>query len=139
MFRLILLPVDLTDRHETALKTAAELSRLGRGEVVLLHVIELLNGLDFEEDRAFYQRLEEKARRHLQRLGKGLDERQVPWRMEIWLGRRAEQVVQCARQTGADLVVLTSPIPDAEKPLAGLGSLSFRLALAAPCPVLLVR
>jgi nucleotide-binding universal stress UspA family protein len=139
MFRRILLPVDLSDRHAAALKTAAELSYPGRGEVILLHVIETISGLDFEEERPFYQRLEAAARRDLQRLGQRLEERKVAWRMEIALGSRAQQEVRCARETGADLIVLTSPVPDGEHPMAGLGSLSFRVALAAPCPVLLVR
>ena len=39
----------------------------------------------------------------------------------------------------ADLIVLTSPRPDPENPVALLGSLSHKIGLLAPCPVLLVK
>jgi nucleotide-binding universal stress UspA family protein len=69
MFQRILLPVDLSDRHEAALKAAAELARGSGAEVVLLHVIELIPGLSIEGEKPFYARLEWKAREDPQGLG----------------------------------------------------------------------
>jgi nucleotide-binding universal stress UspA family protein len=74
MFRAILLPIDLTDRHRRALDIAVRLARLGDGRVHLLHVIELIPGLDVDEERGFYDRLEQQARRHLELLGQHLAE-----------------------------------------------------------------
>src|SRR5262245_6195248 len=139
MFQRILLPVDLSDRHEAALKAAAELGRASGAEIVLLHVIELIPGLSVEGEKPFYARLERKAREHLQQLGRRLDEARARWRVEVRLGRRAGEVVAWAREAGTDLIVLTSPTPDPANALAGLGSLSFHLGVVAPCPVLLVR
>jgi len=68
MFRKLLLPVDLSDRHQPALNVAIELAG-PTGEVMLLHVIEVIPGLDLEEDKAFYAHLEKAARIHLERLG----------------------------------------------------------------------
>jgi nucleotide-binding universal stress UspA family protein len=139
MFQRILLPVDLTDRHDAALNMAAELCRLSQGEIILLHVVEVISGLNVEEERPFYDRLERIARAHLQRLGQKLGDRKVRWRIEVRLGPRVQQVVDCARDVDADLVVLTTPRPDPANLPAGWGSLGVRVGLVVPCPVLLVR
>jgi nucleotide-binding universal stress UspA family protein len=139
MFQRILMPVDLSNRHETALNMAAELARQSEGEIILLHVVEVIAGLSVEEERPFYDRLERIARAHLQRLGQQLNERKVRWRIEVRLGQRVQQVVECAREIGANLVVMTTPKPDPANLPAGWGSLGVRVGLVVPCPVLLVR
>jgi nucleotide-binding universal stress UspA family protein len=137
MFKRIVLPVDLTDRHDAALNMAAQLCRLSEGEILLVHVVELISGLTVEEERPFYDRLERIARAHLQKLGQRLSEKKVRWRPEVRLGSRVAQILECARD--ADLVVLTTPRPDPANLPAGWGSLGVRVGLVVPCPVLLVR
>jgi hypothetical protein len=61
VFKKILLPVDLTDKHLPALDVAADLAKQSGGEVLLLHVIEVISGLSMEEERDFYGRLEKRA------------------------------------------------------------------------------
>src|SRR5438874_905693 len=102
MFKNILLPVDLTDRHSQALDVAGELATQSGGEVVLLHVIETISGVSMEAERPFYGRLERAARGHLDRLGKHLGERQVRWRPEVRYGHRAQQSAAYAKETAAD-------------------------------------
>ena len=48
MFKKILLPVDLTERYEPALKAATELATQSNGEVVVLHVIEVIAGFSVD-------------------------------------------------------------------------------------------
>jgi nucleotide-binding universal stress UspA family protein len=139
MFKRILMPVDLSDQHEAALNMAAELCRPGDGEIILIHAIEVIAGLNVEEERPFYDRLERIARAQLSRLGQQLDRKQVRWRIEIRLGQRVPEIVQYAREIDADLVVLSTPRPDPANLLAGLGSVGVRVGLVVPCPVLLVR
>jgi nucleotide-binding universal stress UspA family protein len=139
MFKRILLPVDLSDRHAAAVRLAGELCARPQGEVRLLHVIEVIPGLGIDEERPFYDRLERVARAHLEALAKRLERLKVPCHTDLRLGHRVEQINACAHQMNADLVVLTSPPPDPKNVLAGAGSLSFRIGLVAPCPVLLVR
>jgi nucleotide-binding universal stress UspA family protein len=139
MFKNILLPVDLSNRHGPALEAATELAKQSGGEITLLHVIEVIAGLSMEEERDFYKRLEKRANEHLARLADHLRQQQVPWRTEILYGPRGSDVVGYAAKTGSDLIVLTSPPIDPKNPTAGWGSLSYKISLFAPCPVLLVK
>jgi nucleotide-binding universal stress UspA family protein len=139
MFKKILLPVDLTDRHDQALEIAAELATQSGAGVTLLHVIETLAGASLEEERDFYGRLERAARAHLHRLGRQLDERKVSWQAEILYGNRAPETARHAAKTDADLIILTAPRFDPANPVGGWGSMSYKIGLLSPCPVLLVK
>ncbi len=136
MFRNVLVPVDLADRHERVLDAAAHLLEPG-GSILLLHVIELIPGLSLEEERAFYERLERTARRHLADLGDRLDERRISWRAEVLFGARAVEVVRFVVDDETDLVVLASHPLEPDKPVRG--ALSYQVGLLAPCPVLLIK
>ena len=137
MFRKILLPVDLTDKHRHALEAAADLARQSGGEVILLHIIEIIPGLAMEEEKPFYARLEKTARKHLGALGARLKE--ARWQAEVRFGTRGPDIIRYAAEVGADLIVLTSPPFDPQRPAAGWGSLSHKLGMLAACPVLLVK
>jgi universal stress protein A len=139
MFGNILVPVDLTDRHQRALDIAANLARQNGGRVTLLHVIELIAGLPMEEEKTFYQRLERKARAFLDRLRGPLEEQKVPFEAQILFGDRVQEVIRHATQTGTSLIVLTSRRVDPANPGAGWGTLSFKLSLLSQCPILLVK
>jgi universal stress protein A len=139
MFKRILLPIDLTDKHGPALETAARLAEQSGGELVLLHVIEVIAGLVVEELRDFYNRLEKVARAHLTRLGAHLQDRNLRWHAEVLCGHRVPEVVRFAADSGADLIVLTAPRPDPNHPTASWGSLSFKITIMSQCPVLVVK
>lgn len=139
MFGQILVPVDLSDKHGKALDVAAELARQSQGCVVLLHVIEVMAGLPIEEEKVFYDRLEKMARQHISRLGLGLGEKKVACREEVIYGNRAFEIVKYARDRDLELIVLTSPPMNPANPAEGWGSLSFKISIVAPCPVLLVK
>ncbi len=139
MFQKILLPVDLSDRHQQALDVAVELAGRSGGEIILLHVIEMIAGLSLEEDKAFYGRLERDARAHLNRLGQHLQERKVPWRAEVRDGKRTQETVQFAADTGVNLIVLTAPRFNPAVLSTGWASMSHQVGVLSPCPVLLVK
>jgi len=139
MFKKIILPVDLTDKHQRAVELAGDLAEQTRGEVILLHVIEIIPGLPMEEERDFYDRLEARANKLLQQLQGKLEARKLMARGVVVYGTRAKEVVHFAGQTGADLIVLTAPRPDPDHPGAAMGSLSYKVGVLAECPVLLVK
>jgi len=139
MFRKILLPVDLTEKHKPALDVAVELAKQSGGEIVLVHVIEVIPGLSMEDERSFYNRLEKMAQEHLRRLGGHVKTNAVPWRAEVLYGNRGLEVVRFAAAASADLIVLTSPRLDPNKFDVGWGSLSYKISVLCQCPVLLVK
>jgi universal stress protein A len=137
VFKKILLPADLAERHERALDVAADLA--AGGEVVLLHVVETIAGLSMDEESTFYARLEKKARANLSRLGAILQERSVSWRAEVLCGSRLREIIRFAAAESIDLIVLTSPRLDPNDLGTGWGSLSYKISLMCQCPVLLVK
>jgi universal stress protein A len=139
MFQKILVPVDLSDRHQAAIDIAADLASESGGEVTLLHVIEVIPGLWEEVEQSFYTRVERMARDHMAKLGRPLQERMVPRREEIVYGNRAREIVRYAVEMGVDLIVLTSHRIGVEDPGAGWGTVSYKVSILAQCPVLLVK
>ncbi|HEY7310529.1 MAG TPA: universal stress protein [Gemmataceae bacterium] len=139
MFRKILVPLDMTFKHRRAIDTAADLARQSDGEVVLLHVIELLHAMPREEEKDFYDRLETGAQTHLERHLVTLKERDIDCRKQIVFGVRAAEVLRFAQTLSADLIILTAPRIDPENPESGWGSMSYKLSFFAPCHVLLVK
>ena len=139
MFQRILVPVDLSDTHQRALEIAARLAGEADGQVILLHVVEVIPGLWIEEEREFYDRLEAAARDHLSRLGRQLEELHAPRREEIIFGNRAEEIVRYATEMAVDLIVLSSHRIDLKNPGAGWGTLSYKIGILSQCPVLLIK
>lgn len=140
MFKTLLVPLDLTDKHGPAIDRAVELAKASGGRIILAHVIETISGLKQEaEDRAFYERLDRLSRRHLEKIGDTISERGVTWQMEIRYGSTARQIMELAQEQGADLIVVTAPQMNPANPTTGLASLSWRISLLSPCPILLVK
>jgi nucleotide-binding universal stress UspA family protein len=139
VFKNILVPVDLTDVHQPALDIAARLAQENDGEVILLHVVEVISEVWATEDREFYNRLEQLARDHLARLGHALEAHGVPRREEVIFGHRAPEIVRYAGEAGVDLIVLKSHRIDLQNPSAGWGTVSYKVGILAQCPVLLIK
>jgi nucleotide-binding universal stress UspA family protein len=139
MFERILFPVDLTLKGDSAMNVVGELAVKGAAVVTLLHVIPTIEGVDYEEIRDFYETLREKARQTLAEYAARFTGRQVEVETEIVFGKPAQQIVHYAAQRDVDLIVLGSHRVDPEQPGTGWGSLSYRVAILAQCPVLLVK
>jgi nucleotide-binding universal stress UspA family protein len=140
MFRKLLVPVDFTEKNDAALASAIEIASGNEGaEVVLLHVIETIEHIEFEEMAGFYQGLEARAAAKLFGLEEKLTQAGVRARHEIVYGKRAETVVRYAEEQGTDLLILSSHKVDREHPALGWGTISYRIAIVARCPVLLVK
>jgi nucleotide-binding universal stress UspA family protein len=142
MFRKILVPVDFTEKNEAALDSAAQIaggSAQEGSEVMLLHVVETIEHIDFNEMSDFYRGLENRASAKLFALVERLKEKRVNARHEVLFGKRAETIVRYAEEKAADLMILSSHKVDRDHPALGLGTLSYAIAIVARCPVLLVK
>ena len=139
MFRNILVPVDFTLKNEAALNTALDLARGKDVKVTLIHVIETIEHVEFEEMADFYRGLETRAAAKLYGMEERFKQALVPVYHEILYGKRAETIVHHAAESGTDLIVLSSHQVNRDHPALGAGAISYRIAIVARGPVLLVK
>jgi nucleotide-binding universal stress UspA family protein len=139
MFSRILVPVDLSDRNGAAVEAAAELAAASSGVVIVLHVIEELENVPRSELEDFYQGLRGRAEGVLDGLRGQLEGRGVPVETAIRMGKPGTEILRFAEDESCDLAVMRSHVIDREHPTRGIGTTSHQIALAARCPVLLVR
>jgi nucleotide-binding universal stress UspA family protein len=139
MFKRILVPTDLTDRTVRALQVAGSLAVALLPQVTLLHVIETIAGADFEELSSFYGTMQRRARERMNDLLARTPGRRGEVDVAIVYGGRVEEVLRFTRDNGIDLIVLASHPVDPSKPSSGLGTMSYKLGILAPCAVLLVK
>ena len=139
MFSRLLVPLDFTDENEAAIAIALETARRDDAEVTLLHVIEVIEHMAFDEMSDFYRKLEARAAAKLSVIVDRSTEAGVRARYEIVFGRRAESILEQAADLKTDLIVLSSHRVDREHPALGLGTMSYQIAIVARCPVLLVK
>jgi nucleotide-binding universal stress UspA family protein len=137
-FRRILLPVEFSELSEPAELSALALATSLGAAVHALHVIEPLDVLHGEpEVERFYQKLEKRAAEALSALTHSFEAEDVPITWEVAVGHRWNVIVQRARELDSDLIVMgTCELEDAAA-LGILSSTSHRVALSAPCPVML--
>lgn len=138
IFRKILVPVDLSEKGRSALEWA---SRMCGPEtaITLLHVVETLEDVPFEEMEDFYRKLEERAVETLDRWLAELEGEGVLAERRVVFGHRLEEILGFAGREAPDLILLRSHPLDTEAPTRGWATLSYRVAVLAPCPVLLVK
>jgi len=138
LFERIVVPADLTERNREAVAMASRVVA-PNGSICLLHVIETIPGLSVDEEREFYEKLEQKASAFLAELGTVLEEQGVEWTAEVVYGSRARTILDEARKLGVDLIVIRSHRLDGESSAQGFGTLSYQIGILAECPVLLVK
>lgn len=136
-FSRVLVAVDFSDRDRRTLRVALALARAFGAQILLLHVIEEIRHLPQSSLRAFYARLEDRARVQLRRLKTSCGKAEVA-RQAVVRGRRGVTIARWAARHGADLIVVGSRSPD---PRTGqlMPGVSHEVALQASCPVLLVK
>ena len=139
MYRKILLPLDLADDHQKVIDIAAEFARQAEGEVLLLHVVQTIPGLSIDAERDFYGQLEATSQEFLTKLSNRFTEQGIRTRMRVLNGNRGEQVLDYATDNQVDLIIMRSPRINPSTARSGVGSLSWKIGLLAPCDVLLVR
>ena len=135
-FDHVLVPTDLTDRTEKALQLAA---KLAASRITLVHVIQAIEGLRFDELKRFYARLEKKARTGMSRLGRRVPEGSAQVEYAVAYGRRAEEIVKFAAASDVDLIVLASHRVNPSMANRDWGTISYKVGILAQCPVLLVK
>ena len=138
-FRHILVPTDLTERTEKALELAARLALRDTVRITLLHVIETVDGLRFDELRPFYERMERNAQKTMSALARQASAAATHPENAVVYGRRAEEIVKFASANAVDLIVLASHRVKPSRVNRDWGTISYKVGILAQCPVLLVK
>ena len=139
MFKHILIPLDFSDKNDSAINIARQLTSLSDSRVTLLHVIEAIRGAEDEKTREFYATLEGHARRSLARLQLDLANQRIEAETSIAFGDRTEEIVRAADEIAVDLIVMSSRQLDPASPMQPWPTISHKVAVFSSCPVLLVR
>jgi universal stress protein A len=142
VFQRILIPVDFSDKNAAALDAGLRLARQNQSTVTLLHVLETIEGLDPATDSeldAFFAKLDQSARDRMAPLAERFAERNIPVFQEVVRGRRAEEIVRYAMAQPIDLILVSSHRVTPGDPGRGWGTISYQVAILAPCTVLLVK
>ena len=142
MFSHILVPTDATDRSRNALEIAAHMlgyrSSGEEAKITLLHVIQTVVGDDALEFQKFYDELKAQARSNMQALRANISQ-DIPVYQEIVLGHRVREILRFISDNAVDLTILSSHQVDPNNPVEGWGTISHKVGILAPCPVMLVK
>jgi nucleotide-binding universal stress UspA family protein len=139
VFRKILIPVDFTTKNERAFAAARDLVAPEQGEIVLVHVVEALEDELDDDLRGFYRKLERKAEEEMAEALSLLGDGEFARRGEVIVGHRARAIAAFAEREKVDALVLSSHRVDPDRPSADWMTISYKVAILARCPVLLVK
>ncbi|MDZ7697835.1 MAG: universal stress protein [Deltaproteobacteria bacterium] len=139
MFKHILVPTGLSGQENHALDIAVKLCAMDGGTISLLHVIEIIANTTFEEFSDFYRKLEKKAHAGLNRMIDGVKDADTDILPEVIYGNRAREILRFVEEREIDLIVMKSHRIDAEDRAQGWGTISYKVGILAPCPVMLVK
>ena len=139
MFRNILVPTDLTEKSDKAFDVALNIHANGECNITLLHVIETIDDAEEEEFRPFYEKLKERAFRKMEDTVARIGSYGGNIHIEVLHGNRVREIVGFARENAVDLIVLGSHRIDNIDQAEGWATISYRVAILAHCPVLMVK
>jgi nucleotide-binding universal stress UspA family protein len=142
MFKHILVPTDGTQNTLHALEIAVKMQILNpsdeKNKITLLHVIETITDDDSTEFQPFYDSLKEKAQRAMSELAQAYQNR-IHIDQHIAFGKRVQEILSFVDQETIDLIILSSHKIDPNNPTQGWGTISHKVGILSPCPVMLVK
>src|SRR5436190_18878718 len=106
MFQRILVPVDLTKKSLAAVDRAYEFAVQTGAEVILMHVIEKIEHVPFEELRPFYQRLEDSAAKGMREFAERFVSNNLKIDRILIYGHRTQEIVNYAIENRVDLIIM---------------------------------
>jgi nucleotide-binding universal stress UspA family protein len=127
MFKHILIPVSRVAEVEKALELAADMLVKEAGEITLLHVVELIQDMPYEEFKSFYDGLEGQSEEDLKTAQRKYEDRGIEVNTRIVFGQRVKEILSYAEH---------ERVTD---PTKGWGTISYRVAILSRCPVMLVK
>jgi len=139
VFTHILVPTDFTEKSERAMDIAVRMALQDGSRLTLLHVIEIIEDTEAKEFEDFYEKLGKRAQKKMQRMLEPFKEHALEIRQEILYGNRVTEIVKYAAGNTVDLIVLSSHKIDPSSMGQGWGTISYKVGVLAPCPVMMIK
>lgn len=140
MFKNILVPTDLTDKSIKALEIAAGMEKDTSYRITLLHVVETIEDDEGEyEFQEFYKKLADRAGKKMAKIANKYADDKIDIHTEIIYGKRVPEIVKYASTNGIDLIILSSHKLEDMDSMDGWATISYRVGILAPCPVMMVK
>lgn len=139
-FKKILIPYDGSEASKRAAIKGFDLARDEDAEVIGLKVISFVGELIAPSDRLWAtieEGLNKKARAIIEELEPIAKEKGIKFSSEVKEGPAENEMIACAKEVGADLIVMGATGKSASK--RHLGKTVNRMVKDAPCPVLVVQ
>ena len=140
MFKNILVPTDLTEKSIKALEIAVGMKKKDSCRITLLHVVETIDDDEGEEEFSeFYKKLADRSVKKMARLANKYETDKIDIRTEIIYGKRVPEIVKYATAKEIDLIILSSHRLESVESMDGWATISYRVGILAPCPVMMVK
>jgi nucleotide-binding universal stress UspA family protein len=141
--KTILFPTDFSGSSAVAWKHALLHAKQHKARLVLVHVVHrmpqdyqfLIVGMTPHQ---IYESLKRRAEQKLERMAKEARKKRITCDVVIRDGQPFVQIIRCARERKADIIVMGSRGHTGLKQVL-LGSVAERVVSEAPCSVLIVR
>ena len=139
IFKNILVPTDFAEKSKKALDIAISMVPEGKGLITLLHVIEIIEGAEEEEVSGFYEKLKERAKREMDQLTDRYKKAAHRFNKEITIGKRVPEIIRIAQERAVDLIILSSHKIEEVQAGEGWATISYKVAILSPCPVMMAK
>lgn len=145
MFEHILVPTDTSPESARALQLAGRMQSLEQSDpgqlrkITLFHVVEAIAHEEGEEFEPFYTKLIKRAEAKMDALIQEHAGTALLIEKRIIVGSRIQEILNFAETQKVDLILLKSHRVDRNDLTHGWGSISHKVGILSPCPVMLVK
>ncbi|MCF8104015.1 MAG: universal stress protein [Desulfohalobiaceae bacterium] len=145
MFEHILVPTDTSSASGSALKLAARMQSLeksGQGrfrKISLLHVVEKIAHEEDDEFAPFYSKLIKRAEARMDELIREQEVGELNIEKQVIVGNRVREILEFVESNRVDLIILKSHRMNQNDLTHGWGTISHKIGILSPSPVMLVR
>ncbi len=138
-FKHILIPLDFTEKNDVVLDTVHEIVASTKATVTLIHVVEPIEDHGDTELEEFTKNLADEADAQLLERAEKFSDTDISVTCENRIGKRNVEVIAYAKNNDVDLILLNSHAIDPAKGDKTTFTLSYQIAVLAPCAVLLLK
>ncbi len=138
-FKNILVPTDLTEKSKKVLDIAISMIPKKTGEITLVHVIEMIEGIEDEDLSNFYKKLRNRAQKKMDEIVLEYKNYGLPINTEITIGKRVPEILRIVQERAVDLIIMKSHKIEDVRAAEGWATISYRITIMAPCPVMIVK